>query len=106
MGIMNEFYPLYSAFIEDESSGLGLLESTAGDIIADERTLELWKGDLSKLFNKERADGAGIASFILKTGDNPRTEMVLAEALLDSKLSYGGFKFLAAAYPLFVKRRG
>ncbi len=106
MGIMNEFYPLYSSFIQDEASGLGLLESTAGDIIADERTLEAWKGDLSKLFDKESPDGAGIASFILKTGENPRTEMVLAEALLDSKLGYGGFKYLAAAYPLFVKRRG
>jgi hypothetical protein len=106
MGIMKEFYPLYSAYIDDERQGLALLESTARDIIADARTLSEWSAGVAKLFDKTEPEGKKIATFIVRTGDNPRTEVVLGEALMDPFLCYGGMKFLAAAYPLFVKHRG
>lgn len=106
MGIMKEFYPLYSAFIEDEVQGIALLESTARDIIVDGNTLREWNLGVTKLFDTKEPDGNKIASFIVKTGDNPQTEVVLGEALVDPHLCYVGMKFLAAAYPLFVKHRG
>ncbi|HWR12774.1 MAG TPA: MFS transporter [Rectinemataceae bacterium] len=106
MGIMKEFYPLYSAFIEDEEQGLALLESTARDIIVDERTMEAWKKGLAGLFDSAEPDGRKIASFIVKTGNDPQTEVMLGEALLEAQLGYRGGWFLAAAYPLFVKHRG
>jgi len=106
MGIMKEFYPLYSAYIDDEPQGIALLESIARDIIVDARTLAEWRAGVTKLFDKNEPDGKKIASFIVRTGDNPRTEVVLGEALMDPSLCYGGMKFLAAAYPLFVKHRG
>jgi len=105
MGIMKEFYPLYSSFIEDNEQGIALLESTAKDIIVDARTLGEWSDGVSKLFDAADPDGRMIASFIVRTGDNPRTEVVLGEALLDPNLCYEGMRFLAAAYPLFVKHR-
>jgi HEAT repeat protein len=104
MGIMKEFYPLYSAFIEDESAGLDLLRSTARDIIADTKTLGEWEEGLARLFDKNQPDGQKISVFILKTGNDPQTEVVLGEALLDPRLSYNGIKFLASTYPLFLRR--
>jgi len=104
MGVMKEFYPLYSAFIEDEEQGIALLESTAKDIIADEKTMEEWNTGVKQLFDRAKPDGGLIASFIMRTGSDPRTEVVLGETLLDSQLCYRGLKFLAAAYPLFVRR--
>ena len=106
MGIMKEFYPLYSAYIDDEPQGLALLESIARDIIVDARTLSDWGAGVAKLFDKNEPDGNKIASFIVRTGNNPRTEVVLGDALMDPTLCYGGLKFLAAAYPLLVKHRG
>ena len=106
MGIMKEFYPLYSAYLDDEPQGIALLESVARDIIVDARTLEEWRAGVIKLFDRNEPDGNKIASFIVRTGDNPRTEVVLGEALMDPSLCYGGMKFLAAAYPLLVKHRG
>lgn len=106
IGIMKEFYPLYSAFIEDEPHGIALLESTARDIIVDARTMGEWSLGVSKLFDGTAPDGKTIASFIMRTGNDPQTEVVLGEALLDSRLSYRGMRFLAAVYPLFVKHQG
>ena len=103
MGIMKEFYPLYLSFIEDKDHGIALMGSTAKDIIVDRKTLEDWEEGTARLFDEKEADGKRIATFIVRTGDNPRTEVVLAEALVEPQLCYSGMKFLAAAYPLFVK---
>jgi MFS family permease len=104
MGMMREFYPLYSAFLHDGAQGIALLESTARDIIADSRTLEGWSTGLASLFDPEHPDGQKIAAFIVRTGSDPQTEVVLGEALMDHRLGYRGLRYLAAAYPLFVKR--
>lgn len=106
MGIMNDFYPLYTAFIEDEEQGLALLESTARDVIVDAKTLEEWRRGIGQVFLKENPDGEPIASFIMRTGVSPQTEIVLGETLLDPHLGYKGLRFLAASYPLFVARGG
>jgi hypothetical protein len=104
MRSMDKFYPLYSSFIEDNLHGVALLESMAADIVADARTLEEWKRAVAKLFDENGPDGSAMAAFIVRTGSSPETELVLAEAILDPRLRYKGMKFLAAAYPLFVKR--
>jgi hypothetical protein len=106
MGIMKEFYPLYSMFTQDAAQGLALLESTARDIIVDERTMKEWKDGVARIFDPVEPDGRKIATFIIRTGNDPRTEVVLGEAMLEAQLCYSGGRFLAAAYPLFVKHRG
>ena len=57
MGIMKEFYPLYSAYIDDEPQGIALLESIARDIIADARTLADWRLGVARLFDRDEPDG-------------------------------------------------
>jgi MFS family permease len=104
MGVMREFYPLYSSFIDDEDQGLALLDSAALDVIVDKRTLEDWRKAIRTLFAKKNPDGGPTAGFIMRTGNDPQTEIVLGEALVDTTLCYRGLKFLAAAYPLFVRR--
>ncbi|MFA6366531.1 MAG: MFS transporter, partial [Candidatus Hydrogenedentales bacterium] len=99
MGIMKEFYPLYSMFTVDQAQGLALLESTARDIIVDERTMKEWKDGVTRIFDPVQPDGRKIASFIIRTGNDPRTEVVLGEAMLEAQLCYSGGRFLAAAYP-------
>lgn len=106
IGILKDFYPLYSMFIDDETEGLALLDSTAGDIIVDEKTLADWRQAIQLLFDGEKSDGGQLSRFIMRTGTDSRTELVLGEALLDPQLSYKGMKFLCAAYPLFVHRIG
>lgn len=103
MGIMKEFYPLYSTFISDASQGVAFLLSTGRDIIADARTLEEWTEGTQKLFDETAPDGSKVAAFIMRAGSNPQTEVLLGEALLDPLLCYSGMRFLAAAYPLFAK---
>jgi len=102
MGIMDDFYPLYSAFSEDEAHGLALLESSAQDIIADAKTMEDWARGLKELYRPDEPEGKTIAELILKTGNDERVEVVFSEALLDPQLLYKGMRFLAAAYPLLV----
>ncbi|MCX7027908.1 MAG: hypothetical protein NT061_10625, partial [Spirochaetes bacterium] len=98
------FYPLYSSFIDDEGQGLALLDSAAWDVIVDKRTLEDWRKSTRALFDGKNPDGGPIATFIMRTGNDPQTEIVLGEALIDTTLCYSGLKFLAAAYPIFVRR--
>ncbi|HAP55966.1 MAG TPA: hypothetical protein DCQ16_08805 [Spirochaetaceae bacterium] len=105
IGIMEEFYPLYSAFGEDETNGLALLESSAKDIIADARIMKEWGQGLRELFDPEEADGRKIASLIHRIASDERVEMVFGEAILDPQLCYKGMRFLAAAYPLLVSQR-
>jgi MFS family permease len=104
VGVIKEFYPLYSSFIDDENQGLALLDSAASDVIVDKRTLEDWRKAMKALFAAKDPEGGPMASFILRTGNEPQTELVLGEALVDSTLCYRGLKYLAAAYPLFVRR--
>jgi hypothetical protein len=105
IGVMGEFYPLYSAFSEDEAHGLALLESSAQDIIADARTMEEWAQGLRELFDPKNPDGRKITSLIHKIGSDERVEIVFGEAILDPQLCYKGMRFLAAAYPLLVSQQ-
>lgn len=105
IGIMEEFYPLYSAFSEDEAHGLALLESSAQDIIADARTMDEWLRGIRELFDPKEPDGRKIASLIHKIASDERVEMIFGEAILDPQLCYKGMRFLAAAYPLLISQR-
>ncbi|MCE5256648.1 MAG: MFS transporter [Spirochaetaceae bacterium] len=102
IGIITDFYPLYCSFIEDQEQGIALLESTANDVIADEKTRIDWIGGVKDLFSTHPSKENLIASFIIRTGMNPQAEIVLAEALMDPQLCYRGLRYLAASYPLFV----
>jgi len=105
IGITTDFYPLYCTFIDDQEQGLALLESTANDIIADDKTRVEWSRSVKDLFSNEAGRSQGensIASFVLRVGFDPQTEVVLAEALMDAHLCYRGLRYLAASYPLFV----
>jgi hypothetical protein len=105
IGITQDFYPLYCTFIDDQAQGLALLESTANDVIADNKTRIDWSRGLKELFADEPNKVSGenlIASFVLRVGFDAQTETLLAEALLDAKLCYRGLRYLAACYPLFV----
>jgi len=105
IGITTDFYPLYCTFIDDQEQGLALLESTANDIIADDKTRVEWSRSVKDLFSNEAGRSRGensIASFVLRVGFDPQTEVVLAEALMDAHLCYRGLRYLAASYPLFV----
>ena len=73
-------------------------------MIVDKQTMEDWRQAFGLLFTGRTSVGGPMASFILRTGNDPQTEVVLGEALVDSTLCYPGLKFLAAAYPLFVRR--
>lgn len=103
LGILEDFYPLYGVFLQDERHALALLESSAAEIIVDERTLSDWKDAVDRLFSPEPA-GDLMASFIVRTGMSRQGEIVLSEALMDPKLGYRGMRLLAACYPLFVRR--
>lgn len=105
IGVMKEFYPLYSAFSEDEAQGLALLESSAQDIIADARTMEEWVQGVRLLFDPKDPDGRKITGLIHRIGSDERVEMVFGEAILDPQLCYKGMRFLAAAYPLLVSQQ-
>lgn len=102
IGITSDFYPLYCSFIEDQEQGLALLESTANDIIVDAKTRVDWIRGLRELFSGQPRSENVIASFVLRVGTDAQTEIVLAEALMDSQLCYRGLRYLAASYPLFV----
>ncbi len=105
IGIMGEFYPLYSAFSEDEAHGLALLESSAQDIIADARTMEEWKQGVRELFDPKEPDGRKIASLIHRIANDERVEMIFGEAIIDPQLCYKGMQFLATAYPLLISQQ-
>ncbi|HEY9054874.1 MAG TPA: MFS transporter [Rectinemataceae bacterium] len=106
MGVLKEFYPLYSAFLQDQAQGLALLSASAQDIIADSQTFQDWKQALEALFahQAEPKRGSAMAAFLLRTGRNTQVEVVLSEALIDASLCYSGVEFLAAAYPILGRQ--
>jgi hypothetical protein len=104
MGIMEQFYQFFSAFLDDESEGISMLRSAAQDIIADKQTLLEWEKGLEQLFDKDKHEGAIMSAFIMRIGYNPQIEIVMSDALNDPNLTYNGFKFLCASYPLYVAK--
>lgn len=102
--IMEEFYPLYVSYIQDPDQGIALLESTARDVFSDTGELSEWSQAVRRLFDPREPDGAPYAAFLVRRGRDPAVEIVLGETLVDPRLCYGGMKFLAAAYPLMLRK--
>jgi HEAT repeat protein len=102
LGIMNEFYPLYKIFSEDEGAGIRTLSSAAEDL---DRAPE-WKHRYSEALHALFAEGDGNAApmsiLVLTAGIDPADDIVLAEAILDPDLAYRGFRFLVAACPVLI----
>jgi len=91
LGLLERFYPMYSAFIEDEARGRSLLADLAGD-----------RADIMAAADSilaEPPDGALTARLILGIGREGAVEMVLSEAALDPELGYRGFRYFLAVYP-------
>lgn len=102
--IMEEFYPLYVAYIQDSEQGLALLGSTARDALSSQEDFERWNLAVKKLFDAAAPDGRPYASFLVSEGRDPAVEIILGETLVDPSLCYGGMKFLAAAYPIMTRK--
>ena len=117
LGLMDRFYPMYAAFLEDEASGLAALgdaasgraaresaAATAGKAGAGKAAAQRPVFDAAAFLKAAEgilADpprGEPIARLAMGLGADPGVEIVLAEAALDPKLGYRGFRFFLAAY--------
>ncbi len=98
--VMNGFYPMYKVFSENAPAGIGMLTEAIEDGGKDQAWKSQYLGALDRLFDDENPDSAPISAFVLGAGMEPAAEIVLSEAILDPALSYTGFRFLVASYPL------
>jgi HEAT repeat protein len=100
LGLLDSFYPIYAAFLEDEAQGVALLhdavEARGGEVTAFGRAVTGMLG--------EPNDGAAMGQLVMGVGSDPGVEIVLAEAALDASLGYRGFRFFIAAYWALAKR--
>lgn len=110
LGIMEDFWPLYQVFSEDDERGLSLLRLSAAERLAkrpkgpeddardgkDAAAIEAFDAALAALF-AEISDGAPMARLLLEGGGDTGAALVFADALFDQRLAYGGFRYLAAA---------
>ena len=96
LGIMEQYWPFYQIFSEDEERGLGLLRLSAAERFRDPAARERFHAALEALF-AEPIEGAPLARLILESALDPGVSLVFADALFDQRLGYGGFRFLAAS---------
>jgi HEAT repeat protein len=117
LGLLDEFYPMYAAFLDDEAEGLALLDDArekraggkAGEAASagagegqDDRGLPAFGEALPALL-EEPPRGAGMGRLVMAVGADPSAEIVLAEAALDPSLGYRGFRFFIAAYCVIAR---
>lgn len=104
LGIMEDFWPLYQVFSEDEERGLSLLRLSADERLASRKDshalIGAFDAALAALFS-ERIEGVPLAKLLLQSVEDPGAVIVFADALFDQRLVYGGFRFLAAALLVF-----
>lgn len=118
LGLLDEFYPMYVAFLEDEAAGIALLEDARerkasrqpqGDGVLVEGSGPAARpgaaiGEAAGFAEalgailEEPARGADMGRLVMATGVDSGIEIVLAEAALDASLGYRGFRFFIAAY--------
>jgi HEAT repeat protein len=95
LGLMNDFYPMYVTFLGAEEEGRAILEDRADS--GDRQKAEGFKAALAAIL-AEPPLGEAMGRLVLSVGVDPGVELVLADAALDSKLGYRGFRFFIAAY--------
>ncbi len=104
LGIMEDFWPLYQVFSEDEERGLSLLRLSADERLSaraeSHALIESFDVALSSLF-ADPIDGAPLARLLLQSAEDPGSVLVFADALFDQRLGYAGFRFLAASLIVF-----
>ncbi|MEI6873766.1 MAG: MFS transporter [Spirochaetota bacterium] len=103
LGLMDDLYPLYQAFSEDEERGLSLLRLSAAERIGDRGALADFEGALLALFG-DPGDGAPFARLLMGARLDPSTALVFSDALFDPNLGYRGFRFLVAGALVFGER--
>ena len=100
VGILEDFYPMYTAFLDGEAEGRALLldaaERNGEDMAAFSAALDaLLAGSPS---------GGGMGRLVMALRADPGVEIVLAEAAIDASLGYRGFRFFIAAYRVLAAR--
>lgn len=102
LGIMDAFYPMYAAFLEDEAEGLALL----GDASLLHHPGETERAEFERALADsllEPPRGGEMGRLVMRKQADPGVEIVLAEAALDGSMSYRGFRFFIAAYLVLAK---
>lgn len=100
LGLMDRFYPMYVAFLENETEGFALLEDAA-----EKAGRPDFRAALSAIL-EEPPRGSEMSRLVMAVGQDPGVEIVLAEAALDSSLGYRGFRFFIAAYAAIAEKAG
>ncbi|HTX73206.1 MAG TPA: hypothetical protein VMC79_10315 [Rectinemataceae bacterium] len=104
LGLMPQFYALYTAFLDDEESGLALLSDASAERFVsagpgEARSFEAAFRPALEAILGEPPDGGPMNALILGgVREASAADLVLAEAALDPDLAYRGFRFFIAAY--------
>jgi len=100
VGVLEAFYPMYTAFLDREAEGKALLideaERRGEDVPAFSAALEDLLG--------EPPSGGAMGQLVMGLRADPGVEIVLAEAAIDASLGYRGFRFFIAAYRVLAAR--
>lgn len=102
LGIMEAFYPMYAAFLDDETEGLALLGDAAALRLPEEEQRAEFERALAASL-QEPPQGGKMGSLVMRRQADPGVEIVLAEAALDGNMSYRGFRFFIASYFVLAK---
>lgn len=100
VGVLDAFYPMYTAFLDNEAEGRALLldaaERAGEDLAAFSTALDALLG--------EPPSGGAMGQLVMALRADPGVEIVLAEAAIDASLGYRGFRFFIAAYRVLAAR--
>ena len=102
LGIDEEFYPLYSEFIDDAKSGVAQLTAHAHDVPLAKERLDAWMAAIHELFGA-KPNPIPLARLLLNTTRITGSLLILSDALLDPKLEYPGFNYLCAYVALHTE---
>lgn len=104
LGLLVPFYPMYRAYLDDETEGRALLEDAAAELRAAHPEWGRRFDEAASLILGKEPNGEAMARLVMETGRDPEAELVLSEAALDPRLSYRGFRFFLAAYAVLGRR--
>jgi len=102
LGIDQEFYLLYTEFLDDRDSGVAQLTAHAQDLALGAERLEAWNAAVEALFAPAQAT-TPMARLLLSSSKITGSLLMLSDALLDPKLDYAGFNFLCAYVAIHIE---